>query len=158
MCVVVERSPVIPETLDNEFDLSSTTYLPDLNTSFSRGVVQKETMKGFSRPQNDISYIDIELDIVSQMSCNNYDWSVRNCEMGGPSYVIVHMKFFDLNIDQVAQPGEADFGGGNIIQQVPYPSQSTDRAKVMDLKTSIIILLLLHIGIPLKKMLKTLRA
>ncbi|MCD7458650.1 hypothetical protein HAX54_038819 [Datura stramonium] len=127
MYVVVERSPVIPEVNDNEFDFGDTTYLCSLNTGLSRSVMQQKIMIGFGRPQNDISNTGIESNIVGQMPCNNYDWSMRNCEMGGPSSVAAHVKSFDLSIDQPAQPCGVNFGRNNIIQQVSYPSQSTDR-------------------------------
>ncbi|MCD9560786.1 hypothetical protein HAX54_019581 [Datura stramonium] len=127
MYAIVERSLVIPKINDNEFDFRNTTYLSGLNTGLSRSVMQQETMIGFGRPQNDISNTGIESNIVGQMPCNNYDWSMCNYEMGGPSSVAAHMGSFDLSTDQPAQPSEFNFGRDNIIQQVFCPSQSTDR-------------------------------
>ncbi|MCE3216324.1 hypothetical protein HAX54_006133 [Datura stramonium] len=127
MYVVVKRSLVIPKINDNEFDFGDTTYLSGLNTGLSRSVIQQETMIGFGRPQNDISNTGIESNIVGQMPCNNYDWSMCNYEMGGPSSVAAHMGSFDLSTNQPAQPCEVNFGKDNIIQQVSCPSQSTNR-------------------------------
>ncbi|MCD7454087.1 hypothetical protein HAX54_023449 [Datura stramonium] len=50
---------------------------------------------------------------MGQMPYNNYDWSMRYCEMGGPSFVAAHIESFDLSTDQPAQPCEANFGRAN---------------------------------------------
>ncbi|MCE2056203.1 hypothetical protein HAX54_044242 [Datura stramonium] len=69
----------------------------------------------------------IKSNIMGQMPYNNYVWSMHNCEIGGPSSVATHMKSFALSTDQPAQPYEANFGRGNIIQQVSCTLQSIDR-------------------------------
>ncbi|MCE0482349.1 hypothetical protein HAX54_041030, partial [Datura stramonium] len=52
MYAVVERTPVISEINDNEFDFGDITYLPSLNIGLSRSVMQKETMIGFEIVNN----------------------------------------------------------------------------------------------------------
>lgn len=139
MYATVERLTQVEEPTDNEFDFNvgDTTYIPSLVHGNPRGAFQQQKMVGVGSHSKDTSGFGTQYDRVASTHYRDFDWSVHNREIGGPSVhnreiggpsnALVLFQNSDRSARHPENPGTNELVGGSSNQHHPAQLESIDR-------------------------------